>query len=90
LVFLGVDSTKNTVNQKAYAPEPSLMHNPHLWKRWDSFHVTGINYYNDSIGFERSIIHDAFPASMGISAESQSGNPLPGVMVNLYKVEWGK
>ncbi len=86
LSLLSVVASQNPVNGAAYTAGESIMNNPGISTRWDTLNIDILNYYEDSTGYEKAITHDAFPPSIGITAQTSGSTPLDSVTVNVYTV----
>jgi len=88
LSWITVKAENNPVNGQAYNGITSIMNYPFGVDKWDDYNIYAVNYEADTVFDGKNIIHNAFPASMGIVARSAIGLPLSGTAVTVYGVKW--
>lgn len=88
LSWMTVDDEDNMINQQEFTGITSIMNYPYGVDEWDEYNIYAVNYEADKIWDGQNVIHQAFPASMGIVARSALGVPLSGATIDLYGIEW--
>lgn len=88
LSWIEVDAANNPINGSEFRmTEVSIMNWPYGVNRWDELSVNMINYYADAIYYSPGIINRAFPASMGVTVNSATGEPLSGTDLTFYGIK---
>ncbi len=83
-----VDAAKNPVNGQAFEPVTSLMNYPYGTIVWDEYTTHLLNSTADGPIVGDEWITKPFPGIIAIRTTDQQGQPLAGVSLEMYPVDW--
>jgi len=86
--WITVAASGNPINGSAYTAIQSIMSNPQKYATWDTFNIHIINYYKNRFSILPAIFSTSFPFSMGVSAVSNTGQPLQNASIDLFGIKW--
>jgi hypothetical protein len=90
LQWLQVNAANNNINNQEYLGPESIMNYPVNQIVWDTFSVNTINSFKNEFVVYPSIVHYTFPATLGITAVTNAGVPIPDAAISLFGVGWNK
>lgn len=83
-----VDAAKNPINGQAFEPVSSVMNLPYNNIVWDEYTTHLLNSTADGPIIGDDWIVKPFPKTIAIKTLDQQGQPLEGVSLTLYPVNW--
>lgn len=85
--FIRVSSVNNKINGEPFFGLKSIMNSPTVYQDWDDFSIHIVNYYKNNYSTHPDIIKSAFPSSMGVVTQTNAGEPVGGVKIDLFGVK---
>ncbi|WP_020601487.1 hypothetical protein [Spirosoma spitsbergense] len=83
-----VEGAKNPVNGQTFEPVNSIMNYPYGNVTWDEYTTNLLNSTGPDPIIGDAWVIKPFPASMRLTAVDALGQPLAGVLLEMYPVDW--